>query len=168
MDEKTPRGVGQGLAATIVSSYVKYNKVSANDLPTIIASVYRALSSVGKPLSPVEPVTPAVPVRQSVRPDYVVCLECGFRSQTLRRHLRLQHGLERAAYLARWRLPPDHPITAPGYSARRSAMAKQLGLGRSRQAAKIIPPVQPEPGPSAQPRRRARSKASRPRQFAAG
>jgi predicted transcriptional regulator len=159
MDEKTPRGVGQGLAATIVSSYVKHNKVSANDLPTIIASVYRALSSLGKPASPIEPVTPAVPARQSVRPDCVVCLECGFQSQTLRRHLRLQHGLERAAYLARWRLPPDHPITAPGYSARRSAMAKQLGLGRGRQAATIAPAAEPEPTPSARSRRRARSKA---------
>jgi predicted transcriptional regulator len=159
MDESTPRDVGQGLVATIVSSYVKHNKVASNDLPTIIASVYRALSSVGKPASPIEPLTPAVPVRQSVRPDYVVCLECGFRSQMLRRHLRLQHGLEPAAYLTRWRLPPDHPITAPGYSAQRSAMAKQLGLGRSRQAAKIAPAADPEPAPSAKSRRRARSKA---------
>jgi predicted transcriptional regulator len=100
-----------------------------------------------------------VPVRQSVRPDYVVCLECGFRGRTLRRHLRLQHHLERAAYLTRWRLPPDHPITAPGYSARRSAMAKQLGLGRGRQAAEIAPVAEPEPAPSAKSRRRARSKA---------
>jgi predicted transcriptional regulator len=118
------------LATAIVSSYVKHNTVSANDLPAVIASVFKALSSLGKPALPIEPLTPAVPVRQSVRPDYVVCLECGFRSQMLRRHLRLQHGLEQAAYLARWRLPPDHPITAPGYSARRSVMAKELGLGR--------------------------------------
>jgi hypothetical protein len=82
-----------------------------------------------------------VPVRQSVRPDYVVCLECGFRSRTLRRHLRVSHGLERAAYYARWRLPPDHPITAPGYSARRSALAKALGLGRRRQMAKAAPEI---------------------------
>jgi MucR family transcriptional regulator, transcriptional regulator of exopolysaccharide biosynthesis len=153
MDERIPRDVGQNLAATIVSSYVKHNKISANDLPTLIASVYRALSGVEKNSSPAEPVTPAVPVRQSVRPDYVVCLECGFRSQTLRRHLRLQHGLDRAAYFARWRLPPNHPITAPSYSARRSAVAKQLGLGRRRQA-----PAEPGPAPSAKSRRRARSK----------
>jgi predicted transcriptional regulator len=159
MDERIPREVGQNLAATIVSSYVKHNKISANDLPTLIASVYRALSGVEKNSSPAEPVTPAVPVRQSVRPGYVVCLECGFRSQTLRRHLRLQHGLDRAAYFARWRLPPNHPITAPSYSARRSAVAKQLGLGRRRQEAKIALPAEPKPAPSAKSRRRARSKA---------
>jgi predicted transcriptional regulator len=157
-DENTPRDVGQDLVVTIVSSYVKHNTVSAGDLPTLIASVYQALSGLGKPAPPVEPLTPAVPIPQSVRPDYVVCLECGFRSQMLRRHLRLEHGLERAAYLARWRLPPDHPITAPGYSARRSAIAKELGLGRIGQAAKITSPVEPEPAPPTKSRRRSRSR----------
>ena len=139
-DEKTPRKVGQNLVATIVSSYVKHNTVSADALPTVIASVHQALSSLGKPALPVEPRAPAVPVRQSVRPDYVVCLECGFRSRTLRRHLRLQHGLDRAAYFARWQLPPDHPIIAPGYSARRSALAKEFGLGRGRKTARAALP----------------------------
>ena len=157
-DEKTPRGIGQDLVTTIVSSYVKHNTVPANDLPTIIASVYQALSGVGKPASPAKPLTPAVPVRQSVRPDYVVCLECGFRSQSLRRHLRVQHGLERAAYYARWNLPPDHPITAPAYSARRSALAKELGLGHGRKSA-TAPLIEPEPAPSAKSRRRSRSRA---------
>jgi predicted transcriptional regulator len=69
----------------------------------------------------------------------VVCLECGFRSRALRRHLRTQHGLERAEYYARWQLPPDHPIIAPGYSARRSALAKELGLGRGRKTANAAP-----------------------------
>src|SRR5271167_495976 len=154
-DEKTPPKVGQNLVATIVSSYVKHNTVSADALPTVIASVHQALSGLGKPSLPVGPLAPAVPVRQSVRPDYVVCLECGFRSQMLRRHLRVQHSLERAAYFARWQLPPDHPITAPGYSARRSAMAKQIGLGRK--TANAAPPAEPEPAPPNKPRRRSRS-----------
>ena len=153
-DEKT---IGHNLVATIVSSYVKHNTVSADALPTVIASVHQALSSLGKPALPVEPRAPAVPVRQSVRPDYVVCLECGFRSQTLRRHLRVQHGLERAAYFGRWQLPPDHPITAPGYSARRSAMAKEIGLGRGRKTANAAPSAEPEPAPPNKPRRRSRS-----------
>jgi predicted transcriptional regulator len=76
-----------------------------------------------------------VPVRRSVQPEYVVCLECGFRGLTLRRHLRVAHDLNPAAYYARWRLPADYPITAPAYSARRSAMAKKLGLGRDPRAA---------------------------------
>jgi predicted transcriptional regulator len=156
-DEKTPRKVGQNLVATIVSSYVKHNTVSADALPTVIASVHQALSGLGKPALPAVPLAPAVPVRQSVRPDYVVCLECGFRSQMLRRHLRVQHGLERAAYFARWQLPPDHPITAPGYSVRRSAMAKLIGLGRGRKTANAAPPAEPAPTPPNKPRRRSRS-----------
>jgi predicted transcriptional regulator len=141
-DDKIRRG-GQhlvDLVTTIASSYVKHNIVSTNDLPTIIGSVYQTLSGLGKPASPAKPLTPAVPVRQSVRPEYVVCLECGFRSQTLRRHLRILHGLDPAAYYARWRLPPDYPITAPDYSARRSVMAKEIGLGHGRQRARAAPP----------------------------
>lgn len=157
-DEETSGDVSRYLVATIISGYVKHNTVATNDLPAVIASVYQALSGLGGPGPVVEPLMPAVPVRQSVRPDYVVCLECGFRSQMLRRHLRLQHGLERAEYYARWRLPPDHPITAPGYSARRSAMAKELGLGRGRQAARPVS-AEPEPTSSTKPRRRSRARA---------
>jgi predicted transcriptional regulator len=73
---------------------------------------------------------PAVPIPQSVRRDYVVCLECGFRGKILRRHLLVRHSLDVAAYRARWQLSPDHPVTAPAYSEQRSAMAKQFGLGR--------------------------------------
>jgi hypothetical protein len=74
-----------------------------------------------------------------VQPDYVVCLECGFRAKTLRRHLRMHHGLEVGAYRARWKLPTDHPTTAPAYSERRSAMAKQLGLGRKPGSVEPLP-----------------------------
>ena len=131
-DEKTARQVGQELVARIVSGYVKHNAVSAGALPTVIALVYRGLSGIGRAASPAEPRAPAVPVRQSVRPNYVVCLECGFRGRTLRRHLRAAHGLEPAAYYTRWRLASDHPLIAPSYSARRSSLAKELGLGRRR------------------------------------
>ena len=139
-NEKTLEEIGRRLVAKIVGSYVTHNRVAANELPSVITSVHQAVSGLEKRASSVEPLTPAVPVRQSVRPDYVVCLECGFRSRTLRRHLRLQHGLERAAYFARWQLPPDHPIIAPGYSARRSALAKEFGLGRGRKTARAALP----------------------------
>jgi MucR family transcriptional regulator, transcriptional regulator of exopolysaccharide biosynthesis len=86
-------------------------------------------------------LTPAVPVRRSVQPDHVVCLECGFRAKTLRRHLRMSHGLDPAAYRARWKLSLEHPLTAPEYSAHRSTMARQLGLGRKPAEAAI--PVAP-------------------------
>src|SRR5208282_4523971 len=75
----------------------------------------------------------------TVQPDYVVCLECGFRGKALRRHLRVRHGLEVADYRARWKLSPDHAVTAPAYSARRSTMAKEIGLGRKPNEVKAPP-----------------------------
>jgi predicted transcriptional regulator len=95
--------------------------------------VHRALAGLGRAIPVQEPPPrPAVPIRRSVQHDYVVCLECGFHAQALRRHLRGAHGLEVAQYRARWNLPADHLITAPAYSDRRSIMAKAIGLGRRR------------------------------------
>jgi predicted transcriptional regulator len=131
-NRESSREVDRHLVVRIVTSYVKHNKVATNDLPVVITWVHQSLTALGKSPVPVESRTPAVPVRRSVEPEYVVCLECGFRGLTLRRHLRAAHGLDPAAYYARWRLAADHPITAPSYSARRSAMARELGLGRGR------------------------------------
>jgi MucR family transcriptional regulator, transcriptional regulator of exopolysaccharide biosynthesis len=137
-NREVPGDVGRHLVTRIVSSYVKHNTLAVNELRMLIASVHQSLSSLVKAPTPTEALTPAVPIRRSVHPEYVVCLECGFRGRTLRRHLRVSHGLDPATYYARWKLPADYPITAPAYSARRSAMAKELGLGRgrSRRAAK--------------------------------
>lgn len=157
-DATTPSEVGQDLVATIVSSYVEHNRVPPNELSTLIASVHQALSALGKPAPLPEPLRPAVPVRRSVQPEYVVCLECGFRGRTLRRHLRIQHGLDPTAYRTRWTLLADYPMTAPGYSERRSAMAKTLRFGRRRQAAAPASP-EPRPAPPGKPRRRSRSSA---------
>jgi predicted transcriptional regulator len=118
------------LTAKIVRSYVQHHSVGASELPGLITSVHRGLSEVGRPSPPEMLLTPAVSVRQSVRHDYVVCLECGYRGKTLRRHISTRHGLSRAEYLQRWGLQHDHPLTAPAYSERRSTLAKQLGLGR--------------------------------------
>jgi len=118
------------LTAKIVGSYLQHHTVGASQLPDLITSVHRGLSEVGRPSPPEELPTPAVSVRQSVRHDYVVCLECGYRGKALRRHISSRHGLSRDEYLRRWGLQPDHPLTAPAYSERRSALAKQLGLGR--------------------------------------
>jgi len=118
------------LTAKIVGSYLRHHNVGASQLPDLIATVHRSLSGLGQQPLAEEALTPAVSVRQSVRPDYVVCLDCGYRGKTLRRHISSRHGLSRAEYLKRWRLQPDHPLTAPAYSERRSSLAKQLGLGR--------------------------------------
>lgn len=118
------------LTAKIVGSYLRHHNVGASQLPDLIAIVHRSLGGLGQQPLAKEALTPAVSVRQSVRHDYVVCLDCGYRGKTLRRHISSRHGLSRAEYLRRWGLQPDHPLTAPAYSERRSTLAKQLGLGR--------------------------------------
>lgn len=107
--------------AQIVRSYVMKNCVAIDQIGDLIASVYQTLSSLGKspPCAVVKKMKPAVPIRQSVKHGYVVCLECGFRGATLRRHLRVRHGLEVVVYRARWKLPSDYPMTAPASSERR-------------------------------------------------
>ena len=124
--------VNPNLVAEIVSNYVAKNSVPVDQVEGLIAAIHQTLSGLGsaEPTPTPAPLVPAVPVRRSVQPDYVVCLECGFRAKTLRRHLRKHHALEVSAYRARWNLPTDHLTTAPAYSERRSAMAKQLELGR--------------------------------------
>src|SRR6202043_3887499 len=127
MDAQT---VNPLLTAKIVGSYLRHHTVGTSELPDLIATVHRSLRELGRQPPVEEVLTPAVSVRQSVRPDYVVCLDCGYRGKTLRRHISTRHGLSRAEYLRRWGLQPDHPLTAPAYSERRSTLAKQLGLGR--------------------------------------
>ena len=114
----------------ISAAYVRWNQIGSDQLATLISTVHGALAGLGKPAAEVGGErTPAVPVRRSVHRDYIVCLDCGWRGQMLRRHIA-GHGLSVEQYRVRWSLRPDHPITAPGYSERRSTMAKQLGLGR--------------------------------------
>jgi predicted transcriptional regulator len=142
-DESTRTGqkVSLDLVVAIVRGYVGNNEIAGDQLAGLITAVHRALA--GLTTSPQEPetLTPAVPIRRSVQQDQVVCLECGFRGLTLRRHLRLRHGLDVAAYRARWKLSADHPMTAPAYSERRSAMALARGLGRRRPAPQAAPPA---------------------------
>ena len=116
----------------IVGSYVQHHQIAPDQLAEVIGAVQRALGRLGNDAPLVqEPPKPAVPIRRSVQPDYVVCLECGFRSKTLRRHLRMRHDLEPAEYRARWKLSPDHALVAPAYSAQRSVAAKEIRLGRN-------------------------------------
>jgi len=136
------------MTAKIVRSYVRHNAIAAGELSDLITSVHRALGQVGKPAEVEEVRTPAVPVRRSVHRDYVVCLECGLRGKTLRRHISIRHGLSRVDYLRRWGLLSDHPLTAPAYSEQRSSTAKARGLGR-KATSNIGSAVTPTPSPSA-------------------
>jgi predicted transcriptional regulator len=100
------------------------------EIPAIIASVHAALSSIGQRVAPMEPARkPAVPLRKSVTPEAIVCLDCGFSGQMIRRHLTVAHDLTPEQYRERWGLPIDYPVVAPNYAVKRSALAKQIGLG---------------------------------------
>src|SRR5262252_5230536 len=108
----------------IVSSYVRHHTLKPEQLTDLITTVHHALSHLGQPIQTKELLTPAVSVRRSVHHDYVVCLDCGYRGKTLRRHISTQHALDRNEYMKRWGLRSDHPLTAPAYSERRSTLAK--------------------------------------------
>lgn len=159
------------LMATIVRSYVRHHAVGADQVSDLITSVHRALVQLGKPTQPEEVWTPAVSVRQSVRHEYVVCLDCGYRGKMLRRHISIQHGLSRDEYLRRWGLRSDHPLIAPAYAEQRSTFAKARGFGRKPEAREtsappataISVPVAADPKSEAKPtRRRSTRSASKP------
>ncbi|MBS3849156.1 MucR family transcriptional regulator [Devosia sp. J2-20] len=120
------------LSTEIVSAYVSHNALSPSDLPKLIAEVHgalRTLSTNEAPL-PVEELKPAVPVRKSVAADYIICLEDGKKFKSLKRHLRTHYNLSPEEYREKWGLPADYPMVAPSYSATRSKLAKDNGLGR--------------------------------------
>lgn len=120
-------------SADIVASYVAQNSVSPAAIPDLIRSVYDALSNLGQapaPARPAEKQKPAVPVSKSVHEDYIVCLEDGKRLKMLKRYLRSRYDMSPEEYRRKWSLPPDYPMVAPAYAARRSDFAKQIGLGR--------------------------------------
>jgi predicted transcriptional regulator len=118
--------------AEIVAAYVRRNRIDPAALGELIASVSKSLAGLGgpEPAPPAPPLTPAVPIRRSVTADKVTCVECGWSSQMLKRHLGSAHGLTVNEYRTRWNLRRDYPMVAKNYSARRSQLAKALGLGR--------------------------------------
>ena len=121
-----------GLTAQIVSAHVSNNSVTTDALPSLIQEVYKTLAGVGKePIQPEKP-QPAVPIKKSVFPDHIICLEDGKKLKMLKRYLRARYGLSPEAYRAKWNLPADYPMTAPNYAQRRSEFAKRIGLGRPR------------------------------------
>ncbi len=120
------------LGVEIVAAYVSRNTVPAEAVPDIIRSVHAALDGLGRTQVPQveERLKPAVSVNKSIQHDYIVCLEDGKRLKMLKRYLRSRYNLSPEDYRRRWNLPPDYPMVAPAYAARRSDFAKQIGLGR--------------------------------------
>ena len=142
------------LAADIVSAFVSNNSVPVTELPALIGNVHAALSQVanGSTQQPAEePKAPAVPIKKSVQPDYIVCLDDGKRFKSLKRHLRTTYNLTPDQYRAKWGLAHDYPMVAPNYAAARSELAKQMGLGARRRK-------MPEPSPPAAPAKGRRKK----------
>ena len=117
------------LTADIVAAHVSNNSVAISDIPLVIRSVHEALAGLGNAEEPEVKQEPAVSIRSSVKPDYIVCLEDGKKLKMLRRHLMTHYNMTPDDYRAKWNLPKDYPMTAPAYAEKRRALAKEIGLG---------------------------------------
>lgn len=122
------------LTAEIVSAYVSNNTVAAGEIPNLINQVHAALARVSGKTgdAPAEPLKPAVSVKKSITPEYIICLEDGKKFKSLKRHLRTQYNMTPEQYRDKWDLNADYPMVAPNYAAARSQLAKQMGLGQQR------------------------------------
>jgi predicted transcriptional regulator len=136
MVEPGPAKVAEGdllrMTTEVVAAYVGNNALTTAQLPEVINAVYvslKQLDSKGPEAKP-DPQRPAVPVRKSIHPDYLICLEDGKKLKMLKRHLRSTYNMTPDEYRAKWTLPPDYPMVAPNYAQQRSAFAKKIGLGR--------------------------------------
>ena len=118
-----------GLTAQIVSAHISNNAIGAEALPSLIQEVYRTLAGVGKEQVLPDKQLPAVPVKKSVFPDFIVCLEDGKKLKMLKRHLKTSYNMTPEQYREKWQLPPDYPMVAPSYARHRSSLAKKIGLG---------------------------------------
>jgi predicted transcriptional regulator len=126
------------LTANIVSAYLSNNPTPASEIPNLISQVHSALLRVssGRSEAPAEPAKPAVSLKKSINPDYLVCLEDGKRFKSLKRHLRTQYNMTPEQYRDKWGLPADYPMVAPNYAVARSQLAKKMGLGQQRRKRK--------------------------------
>ena len=158
--DRNPHEFDPRLTARIVESYVRHHTVGTGQVSELITSVHGALAQLGRPNQPEEVLTPAVSVRRSVHREYVICLDCGYRGKTLRRHISTRHGLGPDEYRQRWGLRSNHLLTAPAYSERRSTLAKELGLGR-KPLAKVAPPRTPAASTSMDTAGNAKAKRTR-------
>jgi predicted transcriptional regulator len=148
------------LTADIVAAHVSNNSVAMADLPDLIGRVHGALSGLGGPVeAPVEELRPAVSIRSSVKPDFIVCLEDGKKLKMLRRHLMTHYGLTPDDYRAKWGLPKDYPMVAPNYAEKRRALAVEIGLGKKGRGGGRKPAAKPAT-PATKPATRGRAKAT--------
>ncbi len=125
-----------GLTEKIVSAHVANNAVSSTDLPILIKAIHAALQNVSAAGETAPTPKPVIPIKRSITPSYIVCLEDGRKMKMLKRHLKTDHNMTPKEYRQRWQLPPDYPMTAPNYAKARSELAKKIGLGKKRRNVK--------------------------------
>jgi predicted transcriptional regulator len=150
----------QRRTSQIVAAYVRKNLIPTDQIAGLINSVHSTLSGLGIEVIEEPPRVPAVSIRRSVQPDYIICIDCGYKGKMLKRHLQSRHGLSVAQYKTRWKLPSDYSTTAANYSEQRSKLAKQIGLGRGRAQPAAATTVSSTETPA---RRRSASKTTRTR-----
>src|SRR5215471_11018854 len=135
MSDKEPIPAEELLRMTtdVAAAYVSNNNLPSGQLPDVIRTIHESLAALsgGQVAAAAEPPTPAVPIKKSITPDYIVCLEDGKKLKMLKRHLRSTYNMTPDEYRHRWGLPADYPMVAPNYAAQRSAFAKKIGLGRN-------------------------------------
>src|SRR5690242_4690207 len=153
----------QHLTTEIVAAYVRHNSIATDQISGLINAVHSTLNGLGNEVVEEPPRVPAVSVRRSVRPGHIICIECGYKGQMLKKHLQSRHGLSVTQYKLRWKLASDHPMTAPNYSERRSQLAKSTGLGRKRARQGSRPAAPSVTTPEKPPLRRSVTKAVRTR-----
>jgi predicted transcriptional regulator len=142
-----------GLTVQIVAAHVQNNTVAAQELPSLIQQVYSALANAGgEKIEVAEKPAPVVPAKKSIFPDYIICLEDGRKLKTLKRHLRSTYNMTPEQYREKWNLPADYPMVAPNYAEHRSALAKQLGLGRKPAEAPELELEEPARPPTPMPK----------------
>lgn len=143
------------MTADIASAFLTQNAVAVSDVPAVITTIHNALKALDSGAAILEaasPLKPAVPIRKSITPDFLICLEDGKQFKSLKRHLRTKYDMSPEDYRAKWGLPKDYPMVAPNYAASRSALAKSMGLGNGGRQAKAVA--------AAKPARKARAKAA--------
>ncbi|WP_336963671.1 MucR family transcriptional regulator [Sphingobium aquiterrae] len=151
------------LTAEIVSAHVSNNSVAVADLPLLIQNIHGALNGLQNPAAAPEiKPEPAVPVRASIKPDYIVCLEDGKKLKMLKRHLMTAYQLTPEQYRAKWNLPADYPMVAPNYAEQRRSLAKKIGLGRKPRAAEPAPAPEAKKAPVARRPRKKPAEAEQP------
>lgn len=130
MSNESSSGDLLALTTEIVAAHVSNNTVAVGDLPALINQVYQSLATIGQGVAPAtERPQPAVSVKRSIHPDYIICLEDGKKLKMLKRHLKTAYNMTPEEYRDRWSLPADYPMVAPNYARQRSKLAKEIGLG---------------------------------------